>query len=423
MSAGGSAAQAWQTLAGFAKPCIMNSHQLWEFPKVTRIREKTAVDAWHFARPELAEAYLNAFALGLTAARGLFARRRMGKTEFLCKDLLPAAAEKEYLVAYTNLWDTTTPDIAIVSALAQALEPRGLRAVMAAVGKPVKKLKASAKLPGWAEGSIEAELSQLDMDNAATMREVLRQLDRQKKPLLLVIDEAQVLAKEEHSVFAHALRAALDIRKDRIKVVFAGSSETTLRDMFARSSEPFYNWAPLELFPLLGDEFVAFTVKLTNTLARNTLTLADGKRAFEALHRTPEFFKRFIERFMLYQLEGVDAALEHTEETVFSDEHFLKQWATSSAADQAVLALVASGDSDLHSAAGLRRLSALFGNPATRSTASHALRRLQDANVVTRLERGRYRIEDEAYAEWIRQTTASHLRDSLAGTSRAKAKK
>ena len=134
MSAGGSAAQAWQTLAGFAKPCIMNSHQLWEFPKVTRIREKTAVDAWHFARPELAEAYLNAFALGLTAARGLFARRRMGKTEFLCKDLLPAAAEKEYLVAYTNLWDTTTPDIAIVSALAQALEPRGLRAVMAAVG-------------------------------------------------------------------------------------------------------------------------------------------------------------------------------------------------------------------------------------------------------------------------------------------------
>jgi hypothetical protein len=341
----------------------------------------------------------------------------MGKTEFLCQDLLPAALEKQYLVAYTNLWDTSTPDLAIVSALAHALEPRGLRTVLSAVGKPIKKLRASAKLPGVAESAIEAELSQLGADTATTMREVLRQLDRQKRPLLLVIDEAQVLAKEQHSVFAHALRAALDIRKDRIKVVFAGSSETTLRDMFARSSEPFYNWAPLEPFPLLGDEFVAFTVKLANSLARSTLTLADGKRAFEALHRTPEFFKRFIERFMLYQPEGVDAALEHTKETVFSDEHFLKQWAAINAPDQAVLAMVASGDSDLHSAAGLGHLSAVLGAPANRSTASHALRRLQDSNVVTRLERGRYRIEDEAYAEWIRQTTAGHLRDSLRRTS------
>jgi hypothetical protein len=375
-----------------------------------RNREKTPSDPWHFARPELAQAYLNAFALGLTAARGLFARRRMGKTEFLCKDLLPAAVENGYLVAYTNLWDTATPDIAVVSSLAEALEPRGLRAVLTALGKPVRKLRASASVPGVAEGSIEAELTQLDVDSAATMREVLHQLDRQKKPLLLVIDEAQVLAKEEHGAFAHALRAALDIRKNRIKVVFAGSSETTLRDMFARSSEPFYNWAPLESFPLLGDEFVAYTIKLTNSLARNTLTLADGARAFEALHRTPEFFKRFVERFMLYQPQGVDAALEHTRETVFSDEHFLKQWRTSNPADQAVLTLIASGESDLHSAAGLERIGTLIGKPASRNTVGHALRRLQAANAVTRLGQGRYRIEDEAYADWIRQTTASHIR-------------
>lgn len=387
-----------------------------------RTREKAVDDPWHFPRPELAQSYLNAFALGLTAARGLFARRRMGKTEFLCKDLLPAAVEKDYLVAYTNLWGTATPDAAIVSALAEALEARGLRAVLTALGKPVRKLKASAKLPGGAEGSVEAELAQLGADSAATMREVLRQLDRQKKPLLLVIDEAQVLAREEHGAFAHALRAALDVRKDRIKVVFAGSSETTLRDMFARSSEPFYNWAPLEPFPLLGDEFVVFTIKLMNSLARKTLTLAEGKRAFDALHRTPEFFKRFVERFMLYQTQGADAALEHTRVTVFSDEHFLKQWRAANPADQAVLALVASGDAELHSAAGLEHVSALIGKPATRNTVAHALRRLQDANVVTRLALGRYRIEDEAYAEWIRQTTAGHLRDALAVPS-AKSRK
>ena len=40
-------------------------------------------DPWHFAWPDLARAYRQGFDLRLTSARGLFARRRMGKTEFL----------------------------------------------------------------------------------------------------------------------------------------------------------------------------------------------------------------------------------------------------------------------------------------------------------------------------------------------------
>ncbi|HLX02157.1 MAG TPA: hypothetical protein VKS80_08555 [Trinickia sp.] len=361
-------------------------------------------DPWHFARPELADAYLQAFDLKLSSARGLFARRRMGKTEFLRRDLLPAALERGYLVAYTNLWDSrSSPDSALVSALAEALEPQGVKAVLARLGKPIRTIKASAKIPGAAEGSLEAELSTPEIDSAAALRESLRQLDRQKKPLLLVIDEAQVLARADHSDFAHALRAALDIRKDRIKVIFAGSSETTLREMFARASEPFYNWAALEPFPLLGEEFVAFTIKLMNSMARNRLTLEQGKHTFDELHRTPEFFKRFIERYMLYQVQGADAALVHTRASVFSDENFLKQWSGMSPADQAVITLIARGETDMHGVAGLARLSALLGKPATKNTAAHALRRLQAQNAVTRLALGDYRIEDEAFAEWIRR--------------------
>lgn len=217
---------------------------------------------------------------------------------------MPAAVEKGYLVAYTNLWDNrSVPDEALVSALSEALEPQGVKALLVKLGNPVNKLKASAKIPG-AESSLEAELGSGDGDSAVALREVLRQLDKQKKPLLLIIDEAQVLALPDNSDFAHALRGALDIRKDRITVVFAGSSETTLREMFARASEPFYNWAALEPFPLLDKDFVAFTVKLLNSMAHNRLSLEQGMHAFEELHRTPEFFKRFIERYMLYQAQG-----------------------------------------------------------------------------------------------------------------------
>jgi hypothetical protein len=362
-------------------------------------------DPWHFARPKLADAYLDAFDLKLSSARGMFARRRMGKTEFLRMDLLPNAAARGYLVAYTNLWDNrAAPEAALLTALIDALEPQGVSAVMAKLRIPIKKVKATAKIPGGAEGSLEAEIGQkFEAAAANALHSVLKALDKQKKKLLLVIDEAQILAHAMHSDFAHALRAALDIRKDKVKVVFAGSSETTLRAMFARSSEPFYNWAALEPFPLLNEEFVAFTIDRMNSIAKNTLTLSQGNKAFEELHRTPEFFKRYIEQFLVNPFDGEAAALDRTKAAVFSDEHFKKQWDELGKVDQALLTMLATGVSDFYSTAALERLALSSGKTATKNTVAHALRRLQAANIVTKLAYSEYHVEDEAYAEWVRR--------------------
>jgi hypothetical protein len=57
--------------------------------------------------------------------------------------------------------------------------------------------------------------------------------------LLLVLDEAQVLASPAHADLAHSLRAGLYVRNHTIKVVFVGSSESSLRRMFGRATEPF----------------------------------------------------------------------------------------------------------------------------------------------------------------------------------------
>ena len=61
-------------------------------------------DIWHFARPVLARQYLAEFDIGLIAARALFAKRRMGKSQFLERDLIPAAQRAGYLTPYLNLW-------------------------------------------------------------------------------------------------------------------------------------------------------------------------------------------------------------------------------------------------------------------------------------------------------------------------------
>jgi hypothetical protein len=136
-----------------------------------------------------------------------------------------------------------------------------------------------------------------------------------------VLDEAQVLANPEHKQVAHSLHAGLDIRKTGIKVLFAGSSEFALREMFS-----FYNWAPVEPFPLLGDEFVIATVAQVKRLAKHPLPLAIAQHAFTKLKETPEFFRRYVERYMLYQDQGHEAALEHTLARVHDDTGYAKAW-------------------------------------------------------------------------------------------------
>ena len=361
-------------------------------------------DPWHYARPALAQAYLGAFDLGLTAARGIFARRRMGKTQFLVQDLLPAATSAGYLTAYVNLWDNRAdPAAALLGALGQAVHPAGAAALLKRTGGRVSKIKASGKLAGIVEGGLEAELGPTGQGGVASLGDVLRRVNDADKRLLLVIDEAQVLAGASHADFTHALRAALDTHKARVKVLFAGSSEATLRRMFGRPAEPFYNWAPLEPFDLLDDQFVIELTRRANDLTKYPLAPEDALIAFRALGNTPEFFRRFLTQYLTHANQGANAALAATRAQVFSDEGFAGQWASLLPADREVLRLMVEGVADLHGAAARTRLGEALGlgRTAPMNTPQQALRRLQAANLVVRLDHGQYRFEDEAFAEWV----------------------
>lgn len=362
-------------------------------------------DPWHFPRPELAQNYLAGFDLGLVSARGLFARRRMGKSEFLKHDLLPAAASAGYVAAYTNLWDDPDhPGQAIATAVLLALQPRGLGKFWEDLSTPIRKLKAGGKLPLGVEGSLELDLAQKEKLAIPAIQSALQAADRSRKKLLLVIDEGQVLAGPEHKSVAHSLRAGLDIRKAAIKVLFAGSSEAALREMFSRASAPFYNWAPVEPFPLLGQEFVQATVQQVKRLARQPLALDDAKGAFRALKETPEFFRWYVERYLMYQQEGPAAALEHTLARVQDDTGYAKQWKELGRADRAVLLLAARGVQDLYGAAALKLLKELLDSQdVTASVPRSSLRRLTGPKLqlMARIDHGAYRFEDKEFQSWV----------------------
>jgi hypothetical protein len=362
-------------------------------------------DPWHFARPELAKAYLNGFDLGLTAARGLFARRRMGKSEFLKHDLLPAAVRDGYLAAYTNLWDATDhPGQALATAILLATRPKGLRKFWEDLNAPIRKLSGGGKLPLGIEGTVELELAEKEKIAVPAIQAALQAADKAHRRLLLVIDEAQVLAAPEHLQLAHALRAGLDIRKPGVKVLFAGSSEAALREMFSRAAAPFYNWAPVEPFPLLGREFVGAMVKQLAKVAKHPLKLDDALQAYAALKETPEFFRWYIERYVMYQSQGADQALAYTKARVHDDTSYAKSWKELSRADRAVLLMAARGVQDLYGGAALKQLQQMLGSDeATTNVPRASIRRLTGPKLqlMARVDHGVYRFEDPEFQTWV----------------------
>jgi hypothetical protein len=361
-------------------------------------------DPWHFPRPELAKRYLQLFDTGLVSAQALFAPRRMGKSEFLEMDLIPAAQGAGYRTAYLDMWDEREhPRRALIQAVSRA-SPRGIKSLVKRF-EALKKVKASAKVSSFAEGAVEAEFLDDEKRGALALSELLRSFDRADRKLLLVLDEAQVLAAAAHANLAHSLRAGLDVRKATIKVVFAGSSESSSRSMFGRPTQPFYNWAPIDPFERLGDEFVVAMTLKVNDLSRYPLSEKDAQRAFEKLKRTPEFFRRYLQRYLTYANLGAQAALDYTAARVFDNSSYQASWARLKAADRAVLRALAQGLIDIHSLTARTQLGDALGlgKAVTLDTPRHALNRLQKEELIVKIAHGHYRIQDEGFAEWLRE--------------------
>jgi hypothetical protein len=60
-------------------------------------------DPWHYPRPKLAEKYLKVFDIGLIAAHGLFAKRRMGSEAALQYTLDHVLSDSNFLPVFNRL--------------------------------------------------------------------------------------------------------------------------------------------------------------------------------------------------------------------------------------------------------------------------------------------------------------------------------
>lgn len=317
-------------------------------------------DPFYYPRTDLAKKLLISLKEGIAHAFTLFAPRRMGKTQFLLNDIQPCAKKMGFHVFYFSFMDadnSTTLAIRFQQALSQF-------AADLSTGNKAKTLLANIDKISFMGSSISRHQS----TSMITVSDVIKIMAEGKKPVLLLLDEAQELARgEDTHELIRSLRTGLDIHKDKVKVIFTGSSITGLQILFNDSKAPFFHFAHEINFPTLDQAFSDF---LADIIGKRTAIQIDKTlfyQAFERMNFTPLYLRAVAQDIILNPnlplAEAIDARIEQMNDT----SAYQSLWNELSSVDKALLIYLVSDESKPFSQQTQQLISTLTHEPVNAS--------------------------------------------------------
>jgi len=355
-------------------------------------------DPWHYSRTKLAQQVLNMFITNMSSALVFFAPRRMGKTEFLQKDVTPLAKKSGWKVFYFSFLD--------VEKNAALFFGGALESFAREIGTINNHSfrKNISKISGEIIG-VKAELELRDPKRLhSDIKEIMDSLASKEKVLLL-LDEIQVLAQDiKNDSLIATLRTTLDIHKDNLKVIFTGSSQDGLRRMFSQTKAPFFHFGQNLPFPELEQGFTDHLVEVFYSVTRRKLDADALWEAFLKMQKIPQLARILVERLALHPSLHIEEAQKQLMAEIFNASAFVNIWEKCSTIEQLLLLEIANNS-----------VCSLFGNDTRKrfakkigiqdlpvSSIQSTLRVLQRKKLIGRLlERSSYFIDDLNFKNWL----------------------
>lgn len=266
----------------------------------------------YFPRPEL---LANVLRLLLSGAHvTLFAPRRQGKTEFVRKELMPAAHEAGWFTARVDLWrNRANPALGLVEGLEAIAGAKKKGKNVLTTPLNLTKLKTTFKTPGVdVEGEWEPAVESTPNAGATLenrLANALHTIASRSQHVLLVLDEFQALAKGDNDNFIAAFRTALQDLQGKLSVVYTGSSREGLNSMFRRSKAPLFQSAHAVTLPDLGDDFVDSRSDYLRDVAGIVVDRDQLKLLFPRLGHTPLFLNEIVRNMLLNYSGDIRSAL------------------------------------------------------------------------------------------------------------------
>ena len=352
---------------------------------------------WHYPRVQLAEQIMGMFTQGISNALTFFAPRRMGKTEFLRKDITPLALNQGWQVLYFSFLDS---DENVQHAFQTAVQNSATQK-----NKSEKAKHLLARLREFNVGAMGVKTS-IKLADTTTQPNSLHHIFEaltKKSPLLLLMDEVQALTQyESNAQFIASLRTALDMHKDVVKVIFTGSSREGLRRMFSNASAPFFHFGQNLPFPALGQEFTDHLAKTFSLVTGRSLDQKTLWQAFIDMQYVPQLARALVERLVLNPELSIQAAKQFLLADIANDREYPQLWQQCSALEQAILRHVIQGEGAYFSDKVRQKFAKTLGiGKISVSSVQSALRSLLKKQILGHETRGGYFIDDPNFQEWI----------------------
>lgn len=354
-------------------------------------------DPLYFPRRNLAEIILKSLADGITHAFTLFAPRRMGKTQFLLRDIVPLAENTGFNVFYFSFMDDQ-PETVITRFQAALCR-------FAADTSKVKTFITSIKKVNIAGSGIERETHNATL----SISDIIGHLANDKRQTLLLLDEAQELARIKGTDgLIRALRTGLDVNQSRIKTIFTGSSTNGLRAMFNDSKAPFFHFAHSLDFPLLGQEFTDFLADVYQQRTQQVLDRAALYHAFERMNKTPLYMRAMIQDMIINPAMTTEQAAHIRMEQMQENSDFPRQWNALSALERLILQHIAHGRTKPYSADTRQQMAAKMGiGELATSTVQGNIHKLERKEMLTRNSGHALQINSPLLKTWIIENTGN----------------
>ena len=356
---------------------------------------------WHFPRAELAEKVMDRFKIGATTALTLFAPRRMGKTEFVNKDLLPLAEEQGYITAYVNFWDRKhSPADSLIVGLTKATSSLKLTAKFKNMLSKVRSGSVTTPV-GGATLTLEASGEADKLEVIQQLFDLLLKDDRQ---LLLALDEVQHLATDKKfEPIVYALRGIIDPNRDKIRVLYTGSSRDGLRQLFARRNAALFSSSQQIDLPTFGRSYLEFTADVFRQATGRTLDINECAKAFREVKKVPYDFRGVIDKLITHGGSDIIGVAELYLADNSQEDTYKLSWDKLKPIDKLVLQyVIMHGGVGIYTTEARSHIAEQLGLDALDTApVQNAVNRLRRDGHIASIAQGQYEMEDPYFVDWI----------------------
>ncbi len=388
----------------------------------------------HFDRPYLAQSLCASMAgesiLDSAPFKFLAGPRRVGKSSFMRRDLLPAAVNLGWQTVYVDLWAQrqASPDVLIREALFREAE-KSLGAVQAAMRKGgATEITLSAGFTAF-----KFDPGAMSISPSSSLKDLIGFIIlRNRAPLLLIVDEAQHALGSDGGMDAmFSLKACRDEfnqspewqecsgAQSPLMCLMTGSNRDKLARLCTTKNSPFFG-SSVDSFALLDQTYVQF---FAEEIARNTggvvvLDVVKTMRIFDMLGRRPELLENVVSKaFLNGRLASLEADIlaGATQLLQDIDDELETAFLALTPLQQAVFEVIATNeDFSPYAQASLEAYALKFGSPVSAASAQAAIEALRNADLLWKPAKGDYQLEDMAYRAWFlrRAQYAKHAGDN-----------